>query len=293
MAKRIPSLNWLRVFEAAARTGSFARAAERLSMSPPAVSQQIRALEDHLGRRLFDRAAAGVTLTETGRSLLVVVGESIGRMEAAAETLANPRGPPLVIGVSLMFSAGWLAPRLFGFQDAYPDITLQIQSLVGHPERPSRDAALWVAFGQPPPGTDSVPLFGEQLVPVATPDIAATIAHPTDMLSHTLIEVSDHRKNWAQVLGVDVLPAHAKILHVDTTLTALALASAGCGLALARPPASDHLVGRYGLVPCIDGLAVPGVETYHLLSATGARLSADAHAFQTWLLDEVTAAGAS
>ena len=70
MGRRVTSLNWIRVFEAAARTRSFARAAERLAMSPPTVSQQIRALEDHLGLRLFKRASAGVTLTDDGRALL-------------------------------------------------------------------------------------------------------------------------------------------------------------------------------------------------------------------------------
>ena len=70
MARRIPSLNWLRVFEAAARAGSFARAAETLNISPPAVGQQIRALEDHLGRALFERGPQSVMLTEAGRAYL-------------------------------------------------------------------------------------------------------------------------------------------------------------------------------------------------------------------------------
>ena len=115
MSKRLPSLNWLRVFEAAARTESFARAAEWLAMSPPAVSQQIRALEDHLGQTLFVRAPAGVTLTEAGRSLLAMVGESIGRMEAATASLSSKGPPKLVVGVSLTLAPGWLSPRLPAF----------------------------------------------------------------------------------------------------------------------------------------------------------------------------------
>ena len=106
MARRITSLNWIRVFEAAARTGSFARAAERLAMSPPAVSQQIRALEDHLGPRLFHRAAAGVSLTDDGRSLLSACSGPLAKIQSAAEELARPRQKPLVIGASLMLSVG-------------------------------------------------------------------------------------------------------------------------------------------------------------------------------------------
>ena len=238
MTKRIPSLNWLRVFEAAARTSSFARAAERLAMSPPAVSQQIRALEDHLGRPLFERAAAGVTLTEAGRSLLLVTSDAIGRMEAAADALSAPSGPPLVIGISQTLYAGWLAPRLPRFVAAHPDLTLEFRSLLGS-ETPPRDAALWIAFGQPPPGTESATLFGETLLPVAHPDLAASIRSVGDMLHHPLIEVTDHRKNWAQVLALDVLPSTARVIHVDTTLAALSLSLRG------RGPETESFVGAF------------------------------------------------
>ena len=183
MAKRIPSLNWLRVFEAAARTSSFARAAERLAMSPPAVSQQIRALEEHLGRPLFERAPAGVTLTEEGRQLLVVASDSIGRMEAAAEALASPQAPPLVVAVSQTLYTGWLAPRLKGFLDNNRNVTLQFRSLLGD-ETPPRGTDLWIAFGQPPPSADGTRLFGETLVPVAHPDIAKTLRSVDDLLDH-------------------------------------------------------------------------------------------------------------
>lgn len=286
MSRRIPSLNWLRVFEAAARTGSFARAAERLAMSPPAVSQQIRALEDHLGRSLFERKAAGVSLTEAGRSLLVVVGESLGRMEGAAAALSSPRSKPLVIGASLLLSTGWLAPRLPKFLDAYPEVPLELHSLIGRPETPPRNAALWIAFGQPPPGTQALRLFGETLIPVAQPRIAAAIDSVEDLLDHMLIEVSDHRTNWAQVLGADVLPERATVSYVDTTLAALALAGAGGGIALARPPASDDLIRKFGLQCCLPDAGVAGVEEYHVLSMSGVPLSADAEAFRDWVLSE-------
>jgi len=286
MTKRIPSLNWLRVFEAAARSGSFARAADSLAMSPPAVSQQIRALEAHLGRPLFERAAAGVKLTEAGRSLLGVVGDALGRMEMAAASLAAPGGPPLVVGVSMAFSVGWLAPRLPGFASAHPDVTLELHSLLGRPETPPRTATLWIAFGPPPPGTDGEVLFGERLQPVAHPRIAGRIRTLDDALAHRLIEVADHRRNWAQILGSEVIPGDAQVTYVDTTLSALALAGAGGGIALARPPASDDLVQRYGLVPCLPGFDVRGIEEYHVLHLSGALLDPQAKAFLSWICGE-------
>ena len=289
MAKRIPSLNWLRVFEAAARTSSFARAAERLAMSPPAVSQQIRALEEHLGRALFDRAPAGVKLTEAGRQLLVVASDSIGRMEAAAEALASPQEPPLLVAVSQTFYTGWLAPRLKLFLDAHPDIPLKFLSLLGD-EIPPHGTDLWISFGQPPPHADGTRLFGETLVPVAHADIAMTIRTLDDLMAHTLIEVSDHRKNWAQIFGLDILPSDARCIQVDTTLAALSLASGRCGVALARPPASDELVEQCQLVYC-DWLGdFPGVEDYYILSNAGVPLTAAAQTFKTWVLKEAETA---
>ncbi|MEM8976382.1 MAG: LysR substrate-binding domain-containing protein [Pseudomonadota bacterium] len=206
-------------------------------------------------------------------------------METAAGALSSPTGPPLVIGVSLTLYAGWLAPRLADFAAAHPEVSLKIHSLIGR-ETPPRDAALWISFGQPPPATNSIPLFGERLVPVAHPDIAASITSRDEMLQHQLIEVSDHRKNWAQVLDVDMLASHAKVTHVDTTFAALSLARSGFGLALARPPASDGLVETLGLVPCILELEIPGVEQYHLLNSANAHLNDDAVAFKSWIIDQ-------
>ena len=286
MADRIPSLNWLRVFEAAARAGSFARAAELLAMSPPAVSQQIRALEGHLGRELFERQAAGVRLTEAGRGLLVVVSESLGRMEAAASALSAPSRSVLVVGVSLAFSIGWLSPRLPHFLQEHPEIRLELHSLIGRSEAPPRHATLWVSFGPPPPGTDATVLFGERLIPVAHPQLASRIRNLDDLRGVTIIEVADHRQNWAQILGSDVVPSSMNILYVDTTLAALSLAASGAGVALARPPATGDLPSRFGLQPCLDDCELPGIEFYHVLHAKDASLSVAARAFKSWLCDE-------
>lgn len=254
-------------------------------MSPPAVSQQIRALEEHLGTQLFERRAAGVSLTEAGRSLLVVVSDSIGRMEQAAEVLGTTGAPPLVVGISQTLYVGWLAPRLPRFLDANPDISLDFRSLLGA-ETPPRDAVFSISFGQPPPGTESTALFGESLIPVASPKIAGEIRTPEDVAKHVLIEVADHRKNWTQVLDADLPPSLITKLHVDTTLAALSLAGAGCGLALARPPASNDLIRAFRLVPCGEFKPVDGVERYHLVSYSGQVLSPDALKFKDWVTQE-------
>lgn len=113
MASRIPFLNWLRVFEAAARTESFARAAAQLNMSPAAVSQQVKALETQLGTPLFQRHAHAVTLTEAGRAFLPSVQQSLLLLETATTGLFGAsRQQRLFVQSVLLFAHGILAPAL-------------------------------------------------------------------------------------------------------------------------------------------------------------------------------------
>ena len=291
MVRQLTSLNWIRVFEAAARTSSFARAAERLAMSPPAVSQQIRALEEHLGRKLFHRAAAGVSLTDDGRALLSACGAALTRIEAVTDEFARPKQKTLIIGASLMFSVGWLSPRLPEFLAQHPNIRIDLRALTGRPEDPDPDLALWIAFGPYSPGLAASRLFGEELTPVATAAVAARIHNLEDVLDHTLIEPSAHETTWAHVLGRPVLPSSVQTLKVDTTLAALELAAHGGGVALARAPATDHLLDRLGLVPCLDDVSVIGSESYHLLHHENAALTKEARAFMEWVKGKASSSG--
>ena len=227
MAKGTPSLNLIRVFDAAARTGSFARAAQRLAMSAPAVSQQIRALEQHLGRQLFHRDAAGVRLTDEGRALLSACTAPLAQIESATAEFARPRQKTLVIGASLMFSVAWLAPRLPQFLAANPGLRLDLRALHGRPEQAGHDVDIWVAFGPFGPGLVAQRLFGERLTPVATPELAQTIRTRDALLAQHLIEPSAHETTWAHVLGLQVLPTGTRTTKVDNSLAALHLAAAG------------------------------------------------------------------
>lgn len=287
-APRIPSLNWLRVFAAAARSGSFARAAEALAMSPPAVSQQIRALEGYLGRPLFERGARSVRLTEAGRAFLPVVSNALASVETTAASLfGRADARTLSIRVSTMLACSWLAARLDAFARAHPNVLLTIATDTSEETFRRRDAELTITFGQPPgPGEEGDVLFGERLCPVACPAIAAQVREPADLARLPLIEVTSHRANWWRLLPEpDRLSAPPRFAYVDTTVLALALAGAGGGVALARAPASDALVTLHGLEPCPPGLAVAGEEAYHLVYAARDRLSPAAAAFRAWLLD--------
>ncbi|MGB5870834.1 MAG: LysR substrate-binding domain-containing protein [Albidovulum sp.] len=287
---RIPSLNWLRVFEAAARCESFARAADDLHMSAPAVSQQIRALEAHLGTPLFTRHAHAVRLTEAGRAYLPSVQTSLVSLESSTRGLfGKAREERLYVRAVLLFAQGVLAPLYGDFTARFPDIALNLTTGNGAQDFAQGFADVQIIFGPPSAyGAHHDPLMGERLYPVARPDIAATIAQPADLLAHPLIEVGTHRAGWPHVFEqARLASARARFLMVDSTVMATAMAAEGAGIALARAPASDRAVAGAGLVACLPDFTVEGVEGYHLVYPDRATLRPPARAFRTWLLAQM------
>ncbi|OUS17628.1 hypothetical protein A9Q97_01610 [Rhodospirillales bacterium 47_12_T64] len=289
--RRIPSLNWVRVFETAARTESFAQSAKLLNMSPPAVSQQIKALEGYLGKALFTRGAHHVELTNEGRAFLPVVQQSLSSLESTAAALFGPRDSEhLTIQVLYLFACSWLPERLMKFEEEHPHIHLQVTC--GnipddfHRQRPD----LQIAFGSATDFPENAErLFGEIVIPVARPEIADAIHTPQDLLQHRLIEVSTHQSGWHQVLGASVEGdlSNATYSFTDNTVTAMAMAAAGYGIALARSPVSDALMNTHGLVPCLEDLREKGLQHYYLFSPLAHPVKSAASDFRKWLLNEI------
>ncbi|NOD34465.1 MULTISPECIES: LysR family transcriptional regulator [unclassified Ruegeria] len=288
MSSRIPSLNWLRVFEAAARTESFARAAVQLNMSAAAVSQQVKALETQLGTPLFHRHAHAVTLTESGRAYLPSVQQSLLMLETATTGLfGETRGQRLYVQSVLLFAHGILAKGLSTFQAGHPDINLSLATGNIVSDFANRFTDLQIVFGNPALfGTEGDELVREVLYPVAPPAIAAQIKTPQDLLEHTLIEVSTHRASWPHWFESLRLPAgQARYFFADNSIMAAELSASGMGIALARAPASDRITERTGLVPCLPEASVAGQEAYHLIYPSLATMRKPARTFRDWLLD--------
>lgn len=285
--RRIPSLNWLRVFEAAARTESFARAADLLNISAPAVSQQIRALESHFGTPLFTRSAHSVALTPAGRAFLPSVQHALVSVEATADGLfGRVRHETLYVQSVLIFAMGFLIPNLAAFQAAHPDIDLQMSTGNAHEDFARGFADMQIVFGDPSPlGRKGDRLLGESLHAVAHPDVAKMIETPEDLLAHTLIEVATHHAGWLGFLEMQELRSdRAKLFFVDSTPMAFSAAAHGAGVALARAPVSDLLQHTFGLKPCLPGIHMPGAEHYHLVHDGVAGLRPAAIRFRDWLL---------
>lgn len=288
MADNIPSLNWLRVFEAAARCESFARAAGELNMSAAGVSQQVRALEERLGAALFERHAHAVSLTDTGRAYLPGVQQALLTLQNATDGLFGAeRAQQLFVQSVLIFAHGVLTPGYTGFTGAHPQIALRLSTGNTPFDFAHGFSDLQIIFGNPLSyGAEGDKLLEERLFPVARADLASGITAPQDLVQHRLIEVATHRAGWPHVFErLGILPASARYVFADNTLMAFALAKEGVGVALARAPASDRAMAEAGLVPCLNGEAVPGQEAFHLVYADRAALRPPARAFRDWLLN--------
>lgn len=290
MVTRIPSLNWLRVFEAAARTESFARAAGQLNMSAAAVSQQVRALEGQLGTPLFHRHAHAVTLTEAGRAYLPSVQQSLLMLETATTGLfGESREQRLFVQSVLLFAHGVLARGLPQFQAAHPQVSLALSTGNMAADFANQFTDLQIVFGNPSLfGTEGDELLREVLYPVAPPGIAAQIQTLQDLFRFPLIEVSTHRASWVQLFDHLRLPhGQARYFFADNSLMAVELSAQGVGIALARAPASDAAVTAAGLVSCLPDVEVPGQEAYHLIYPDRNAMRPAARQFRDWVLDYV------
>jgi LysR family glycine cleavage system transcriptional activator len=270
---------------------NFARAAELLNMSTSAVSQQIKALESHLGEDLFSRGARHVELTDAGHAFLPTVRQSLASIEETAASLfGQDKDYTLTLQADLNLALSWLTDRLPDFASHHPRVQLH---LIGayHDldyQRPGFD--LRILFGPVHRSWGQCDrLYDETIYPVASPEIAASIQSPDDFLKHRLIQISTHQVNWNQILqsaGIDNLPAR-QLCFTDTTQLALHLAASGYGIALARAPTTDNLVDKLGLKACRICPELRSTEAYYLSYRNLESLSGSAREFRTWLLQEV------
>lgn len=290
--RRIPTLNWLRVFEAAAQTQSFKSASQVLNMTRSAVSQQIASLEHYLGKKLFVRKANGVELTEEGLMFLPVVRDSLSAIEISAGHLfGGEDAEQLTIEAPSAVLLGWLNAVLPDFQAKHPETALRVMSadynfIVG---QPSSDIVIF--HGQSiVPNRETYPILPEFFEPVAHPDIARKISEPHHLFDHCLIDGEGQRIAWRMViseLGLDptIKPRIPNATASDAT-QALSLAANGIGIALARRPVGNNLVASFGLEPCFENVRVKNQARYYLaLRPAEARRPIES-AFEGWLLKE-------
>ncbi|WP_197062183.1 MULTISPECIES: LysR family transcriptional regulator [unclassified Serratia (in: enterobacteria)] len=162
MAIKLPSLTSLRAFEAAARLGSFKKAAEELAVTATAISHRIRVLEEYLEHPLFLRKVRAVELTANGVALFTAVHSSFETIGLAIEHIRKPRRSSVTLSTTPAFATKWLVPRLASFQEAYPDIDLHIHASNTPVDLNAGTADLAIRYGQGRPvwGNERHATFG-------------------------------------------------------------------------------------------------------------------------------------
>jgi LysR family transcriptional regulator, glycine cleavage system transcriptional activator len=252
MLRRLPSLNALKAFEAAARHGSFTKAAEELFVTQGAVSHQVKALEGELGLRLFNRERQRLVITDAGRSYLDVVRDAFDRLAVGTNRLLHQqKAGVLTVTTSPNFAAKWLVHRLGRFADAHPDIDLRVSASLQHIDFAREDVDLAIRHGDGQwPGLSTTRLCAEELFPVCSPKFLrgrGALRSPADLRHHTLLHVNDRRDwiKWLEAADVAAIDPDRGPIFNQASM-AIDAAVDGQGIALARTAlaAWDLLAGR-------------------------------------------------
>lgn len=292
--RRLPSLNALRAFEAAARHQSFTRAAAELHVSQGAVSHQVKLLEAQLGMPLFRREHHGLAITFAGQNYLQVVKGAFDQLALGTERLLQQENAgTLTVSMSPNFVAKWLVHRLGKFVAEQPTIDLRVNATVRHVDFTKEDVDLAVRHGTGNwPDLHVMPLCVEEIFPVCSPRLLAG-AHGlrkiAELRDHTLLHDStrDDWPMWLDAAGLaDFSPSQT--LTFDQSATVIDAAVAGQGIALARSAlaAADLLAGR--LVRPF-ALSLPAPFAYYIVCPKPTAMRAKIVAFRSWLLEEAAA----
>jgi LysR family transcriptional regulator, glycine cleavage system transcriptional activator len=291
MARRLPPLNGLKAFEAAARSESFTRAAKELNVTQGAVSHQVKALEDTLGLKLFHRERQRLILTEAGRDYLTVIRDALDQIAVGTERLLQRQGSGvLTVSTSPDFAAKWLVNRLSRFGEKYPDVDLRVSATTHYVDFARDDVDIAIRHGDGNwPGLDAQRLYSERLFAVCSPKLVAgrnRITKAADLLKFPLLRLED-AKNWTRLLeaaGVKATVPPGPVLNRASMLIDAAIDGQGIALARTALAAWDMINGR--LVRPVD-VSLRMANTYWIVCAKSVSTVPKIAAFRNWIFAEV------
>ena len=296
MPDHLPPLAALRAFEAAARHGSFTRAAAELNVTQSAISHQIRHLERLWGHELFARDARPLALTRSGATLVPVANDFFARLSATLESLRvdEARGA-LKISTLESFALTWLVPRLSDFRERHPEIDVWISTKDELADFAVEDVDLGIRLGRGIfPGLHSSHLLREYVFPVCSVQLIKRLGMPTgpaDLVRFPLLLVHDemsssHWHAWLAAADVPDLP-HDQGPRFPNSNMALQAAIAGQGVALVRSAHVDGGLGTAGLVRMFD-VHCPAASAYYLVCPEGTQARPRIAAFRDWIQTEAS-----
>jgi LysR family transcriptional regulator, glycine cleavage system transcriptional activator len=313
MADRLPPLNALRAFEAAARHLSFTRAAQELHVTAGAVSHQVKTLEEYLGVQLFHRSAQALYLTPAAAACLPELQDGFRTLTNAVSRLTGKMGGlALTVNVAPAFAGRWLIPRLQRFTDAYPEIDLRISAELALVDVRRQDSApptdsfspdhhsdLTIRFGSGEyPGHDADLLCASTVTALCAPQLIDSgqglhsmkdLAHQT-LLHDDTVYFDSAQPDWAYYLksagvnGIDV----SRGPRFNNAILAISAATDGLGVALSMTTlAESELASRRLVMPF--AFRLPARYNYFLVRPLSVPLRAPAALFRDWLLKESAA----
>lgn len=258
MNERMPPLNPVHVFEVTARLGSFTKAAQALKVTQPAVSRQIRTLEEHLGVRLFKRDKSGVQLTPVGERFQRKISPALQMIATAATNLTETRrDEPLRVRTYTTFASKWLIQRLPSFYVTYPNIKLNISNVVTPVDFERDQVDLAIQFGDGRwPGVEAELLFPDLIQPVCSPKLLrVTKLLELDDLKKVQMLHSHYRRtdwhDWLVAVRRPDLISDSEISFSSSILTYQA-AIEGVGVAIGQIHLLRNEIGSGSLVPLFD-----------------------------------------
>jgi LysR family glycine cleavage system transcriptional activator len=283
--RQLPFMNGIKAFEAAARTGSFAKAGAELHVTPAAISRMVHLLEARLAVTLFERKANRLVPTPAGRSYqagLTQLFDALAALTAQVSAMGNAR--VLTVGVGPTFAIRWLIPRLADFQKRAPDI--EVRFATGGEAAPfSEDWTCGIRLGDGNwPDLVAAPLFEADLTPVCAPALARRLKRPEDLKSMTLLRVTHAADDWPRWFkAVDLAGLQPKGAKFDYYGQALQAAADGVGVAMGiRPYIDDDLAAGRLVAPFAQ--SVPKGARWYLVYRAAREVEPAFVAFRDWIV---------
>jgi len=294
MSRRLPPLNALRFFETVARHRSFVRAAEELHVTPAAVSQQIKLLEDHLGVTLFKRGKT-LVMNDSANDVLHLVSEAFDQLERAVLRIrSGSKTGPLIVSTPPAFATRWLIPRMDDFYKRHPEIDIHLMATLRQVDFSIEEVDMAIRFGSGEySGLDTERLMPEKIVAVAAPELAAYIKAPADIFRFNLIEDDWHIMRgsfpeWESLLvTMGVVGSPLRIRRFSDTELGIEAAIRGLGVTLAWYSLVSNDLKSGKLVQILNH-AIPTDLGYHLVMPKNRTVLTKVTAFRTWMFEQAT-----
>lgn len=287
---KIPHVTWLRAFDVAARHSSFSSAATELGLTPAAVSQQIKLLEQHLGAQLFKRLPRGVVLTDLGHAYAQPIRKSFAEMQDATTGLFGAHRKHRVrVHGSISYTALILAPRLSEFHAAHPDIDVQITTAVWTERVEDHTVDVEIRYGHGDWEESHIRHLGHQVAEVVChPDFAAKFGTGIafqDLAPHA-IPIIGSEADWgkmAEHLGTQA-PSTASSIKADSSLIALQILAGGVGAGLISCDFTKRYLEQGQLISPLE-FRLPLPRSFFLVTPDSAPARPEVTQFCDWLYD--------